>query len=106
MSRDIEHLTGIAKSEQNVDLRREAVRQLGNMRDDQAVATLVSIYGSESDRNIKSEILNALGNQGAVKQIIECARKETDADLKKVAIRRLSEMRSKEATDFLMEILK
>jgi len=105
-SRDIEHLTAIAKSEQNVDLRREAIRQLGNIRDDQTVANLVSIYGAQSDKEIKTEIINSLGNQGAAKQIIECARQESDPDLKKTAVRRLSEMRSKEATDFLMEILK
>jgi tetratricopeptide (TPR) repeat protein len=105
-SRDIEHLTAIAKSEQNVDLRREAIRQLGNIRDDQTVANLVSIYGAQSDKEIKTEILNSLGNQGAAKQIIECARQESDPELKKIAVRRLSEMRSKEATDFLMEILK
>ena len=105
-SRDIEHLTAIAKSEQNVDLRREAIRQLGNIRDDQTTASLVAIYGSQSDKEIKTEILNSLGNQGAAKQIIECARQESDPELKKIAVRRLSEMRSKEATDFLMEILK
>ena len=106
MSRDIDDLTKIAKSEQNLDLRREAIRQLGNIRDDQTTANLVSIYGTESDREIKTEILNSLRNQGAVKQIIECARKESDPEMKKNAVRILSEMRSKEATDFLMEILK
>jgi len=106
MSRDIEHLSSIAKSEQNVDLRREAIRQLGNIREDQTTATLVTLYGSESDRDIKREILSSLRNQGAAKQIIECARKESDPELKKEAVRMLSEMRSKEAMDFLMEILK
>jgi HEAT repeat protein len=106
MSRDIDHLNGIAKSEQNVELRREAIRQLGNIHDDQTTASLVAIYGSESDREIKSEILNSLRNQQAVKQIVECARKESDPELKKTAVRMLSEMRSKEATDYLMEILK
>lgn len=106
MSRDIDHLAGIAKSEQNADLRREAIHQLGNIRDDQASASLVAAYGSETDKNIKADIINSLGNQGSAKQIIECARKESDPELKKVAVRRLSEMRSKEATDFLMEILK
>jgi len=105
-SRDIDDLTKIARSEQNVELRREAIRQLGNIRDEQTTAALVTIYSAESDRDIKSEILNSLGNQQAAKQIIECARKESDPGLKKVAVRRLSEMRSKEATDFLMEILK
>ena len=106
MSRDTEHLTGIAKSERNVDLRREAVRQLGNIRDEQTAASLVAIYGTESDKNIKIEILNSLGNQGAVKQLIECARKESDPELKRAAVRRLSEMKSKEALDFMAELLK
>lgn len=106
MSRDIEHLAGIGKSEQNADLRREAIRQLGNIRDDQAVASLVSIYGSEADKDIKTEILNSLGNQGAVKQLIECARKESDPQLKRAAVRRLSQMNSKEALDYLAELLK
>ena len=106
MSRDIEDLTKIAKSEQNVELRREAIRQLGNLRDEQTTANLVAIYGTETDREIKNEILSSLRNQGAAKQIIDCARKESDPELKKTAIRMLSEMRSKDATDFLMEILK
>lgn len=105
-SRDIEHLAAIAKSEQNVELRREAIRELGNLRDDQTVAMLVTIYGTESDRDSKREILNSLRNQQAAKQIVDCARKENDPELKKEAVRMLSEMRSKEATDFLMEILK
>jgi TolA-binding protein len=106
VSRDLEHLAAIAKSEQNIDLRREAIRQLGVIRDDQAVASLVSIYGSESDRDIKSEILNSLANDGAVKQMIECARKEKDPELKKVAVQRLGQMKSKEALDFIEELLK
>jgi TolA-binding protein len=106
MSRDIDDLSKIARSEPNVDLRREAVRQLGNMRDDQGTSTLVSIYGSDSDKEIKTEILNSLRNQGAAKQIVECARKESDPEMKKTAVRILSEMHSKDATDFLMEILK
>jgi HEAT repeat protein len=105
-SRDIEHLSAIAKSEQNVDLRREAIRELGNIRDDQTVGLLVSIYGTESDRESKREILNSLRSQGAAKQIIECARKESDPELKRTAVRLLSEMHSKEALDYLMEILK
>ncbi len=106
MSRDVDHLAAIAKSEQNVDLRREAVRQLGNIREDRAVTNLVAIYGAESDRNIKSEILNSLANEGAIKPMIECARKEKDPELKRVALRRLGESKSKEAMDFIEELLK
>jgi tetratricopeptide (TPR) repeat protein len=105
-SRDEEHLAAIAKSEQNVELRREAIRQLGNLHDDQGTATLVALYGSETDREIKSEILNSLANQGSVKQLIDCARKESDPELKRTAVRRLGDMRSKEALDFIAELLK
>jgi HEAT repeat protein len=105
-SRDTEHLAAIAKSEQNVELRREAIRQLGNIREDQGLASLVSLYATESDRDTKREILRSLGNQGAVKQLIECARKEKDPELKRVAVQRLGEMKSKEALDFIEELLK
>jgi len=105
-SRDMEHLAAIAKSEQNAELRREAIRQLGNLHDDQGTATLVALYGSETDHEIKSEILNSLANQGSVKQLIDCARKESDPDLKRTAVRRLGEMHSKEALDFIADLLK
>jgi tetratricopeptide (TPR) repeat protein len=105
-SRDSEHLAAIAKSEQNVELRREAIRQLGNIREDQGLASLVSLYANESDRDTKREILRSLANQGAVKQLIECARKEKDPELKRVAVQRLGEMKSKEALDFIEELLK
>jgi TolA-binding protein len=106
ISRDVEHLAAIAKSEQNAELRREAIRQLGMTHDDQAVATLVSIYGSESDKDSKTEILNFLAAQGAVKQMIDCARKESDPEVKRFAVQRLGQMKSKEALDFIAELLK
>jgi len=106
ISRDVEHLAAIAKTEQNNDLRYEAIRQIGNMHDDQAVAILVSLYGAEKERSVKSEILNSLANANAIKQLIDCARKETDPELKVVVVRRLSGMKSKEAIDYLAELLK
>lgn len=106
ISRDAEHLTAIVKSEQNVELRRQAIRQLGSLRGNPGMETLVSIYGSESDRDSRREILNSLANQGAVKQLIECARKESDPELKKIAVERLAGNKSKEAMDFMAELLK
>ena len=52
------------------------------------------------------EILRTLGNAGAVKQLIECARKESDGELKRVAVQRLGQMKSKEALDYIAELLK
>jgi HEAT repeat protein len=66
---------------------------------------LVSLYGSETDRNVKERIINALFEQGSAKELVDVARKETDPELKKNAVHRLSNMKSKEATDFFMELL-
>ena len=105
-SRDADHLLAAAKSEQNTELREEAIRGLGIIRDDQATAGLVALYGPETDRNIKREIIHSLGNAGAAKQLIECARKESDPELKRAAVQRLAQMKSKEALDYIAELLK
>jgi tetratricopeptide (TPR) repeat protein len=105
-SHDIEHLAAAAKSEQDVELRAEAVRGLGVIRDDQAIASLVSLYGSESQKDIKREIIHSLANDGAAKQLIECARKESDPELKRTAVQRLGQMKTKEALDYIAELLK
>ena len=54
---------------------------------------------------MRNGILDALFSQSAVKQIVEVARKESDPELKRRAVQRLSNMKSKEAADFLMELL-
>ena len=94
-----------SKSEANADLRREAIRQLGMIRDETATNALVALYGSESDKAIKLEIINALSNKSAAKQLVEVVRKESDPELKKQAVQRMTTMKSKEATDYLMELL-
>jgi len=40
-----------------------------------------------------------------VKALVDLARKEADPDLKVFAVRQLSTMKSKEATDYLVELL-
>lgn len=104
MSRDVEHLAAAAKSEQNPDLRREAIRQMGMIRDDAATTALVSLY-SDSDKTVRAEILNALWMQGSAKQLVEAIRKESDPELKKEAVKKLTMMKSKEASDYLVELL-
>ena len=47
----------------------------------------------------------ALFIRGDAKPLIELARKESDPALKRRIVERLSIMRSKEATDFLIELL-
>ncbi len=98
-------LVEIAKTDKDTRLRAVAIKRLGTMRKDGSEEALASMYSSESDRNLKLEIINALFLQGAAKQLVDVTRAEKDPELKKTAVQKLAMMKSKEATDYLMELL-
>jgi len=50
-------------------------------------------------------VIQGLFVQGNAKALVDLARKETDPSVKKEIVGKLSVMGSKEATDYLMEIL-
>jgi HEAT repeat protein len=82
-------------------LRGQAVNQLGNA---QGQAELWSIYQKESNKELKLQILSALGNNGAYDRIIEVAKSEKDADIRNRAIRSLGNMRAERSGAALIEI--
>jgi HEAT repeat protein/TolA-binding protein len=98
-------LQEIIKQERDTKLRVEAIRRLGNDDNIQTGELLVGIYSSESDPALRKAVISALGGQNNGKALVELARKESDLQLKKSMIERLSNMHSKEANDYLMEIL-
>jgi HEAT repeat protein len=100
-----ERIEELARSEKDPDVRRDAIRTLGLMGRDRTGAVLVGLYNSESDAAAKKAALQGLFIQGNAAAIIEIARKERDPQLKKEAVSHLSRMDSKEATDFMLEIL-
>lgn len=104
-SGNAEKLIDLARNEKEANLRLEAIRQLGNVRREKSAEALVSLYGSETDKSVKLQVVRALSNQDSAKQMVDLARKETDPELKKEIVRRLANMRSKEAVDYLMELL-
>jgi len=55
---------------------------------------------------VKYSILDSLSGERNAKALVDLARKEKDPQMKKEIVRRLSGMQSKEATDYLMELLK
>ena len=106
LSRDLDKLIEIAKNEKDARLRGDAIRRLGLMRDTKAADTLSAMYGSETDKTTKAEILTALWQDGACKQLVDAIRNEKDPSLKADGVHRLGQMRScKEATDYLMELI-
>ncbi len=98
-------LAQAAQSEKDPELRRAAIRNLGLIHSDDSAKALQAIYGRETDRGLKEEVLNAYFLQGNAAALVAIARGEKDAELKKTAVSKLSLMHSKEATDYLMELL-
>jgi tetratricopeptide (TPR) repeat protein len=96
-------LFNLAKTEKDTELRAEAIRQLGAMR---ASDQLAQLYASESDQKVKENIIRSLRSANDAKAMVDIARKETNPELKKAIVSNLSTMKSKEATDYLMELLK
>jgi HEAT repeat protein len=98
-------LTEIAKSDTSPELRLLAVRNLGVMGSKRSADTLVEIYTSDKDPDVKKAVVNGLFVGGNADQLVALARKEQDPALKKDIVSKLSNMRSKVATDYLLEIL-
>jgi HEAT repeat protein len=98
-------LTEIAKTETNPELRLLAVRNLGVMGSKRNGDVLVDLYATEKDPEVKKAIINGLFVGGNAEQLVALARKEQDPSVKKDMITRLSNMHSKVATDYLLEIL-
>ena len=102
--RDAEHLLLVAKTEKTLEFRLEAIRYAGSAGG--AGDALVGIYGSDQDKQVKQTIVETLFAHGNAKALVDLARSEKDTEMKKTIVRYLSTMKGKEATDYLMEILK
>jgi HEAT repeat protein len=102
---DVTKMLEAAKSEKDPELRRAAVRNLGLVRSDESGKALATIYANETDRGIREEVLNAYFLQGNASAIVAIARAEKDPGLTKKAVEKLALMHSKEASDYMMEIL-
>jgi len=99
-----EKLAELARTEKNSELRGTAIRNLGLMGG-RAADSLVSIYQSDRDAGDRRAVIEGLFLQGNAKALVDLARKETDPALKRDAVEKLSLMHSKDATDYMMELL-
>jgi HEAT repeat protein len=101
----VDEITTLATKEPDADLRREAVQRLGLMGTKTA-PTLKAIYASARDAETKRAVVHAFFVQGNATALVEIARQEQDPSVKKDVVQMLSLMRSKEATDYMLELLK
>lgn len=98
-------LLEVARGEKDARLRRAAIHSLGLMGGEHTGAALVAMYGSESDPALRGEIVNALFIQGNAKAMVDLARKETNPEMRKTIVSKLSVMGSKDATEYMLELL-
>ena len=101
----VDALRAIASSEQDPDLRLKAIRNLGIAGGASVTPTLLSIYSKSSDRESKKAVLDALFLAGDAHDLVALARSENEPSTKRDIIGKLALMHSKEATDYMMEIL-
>ena len=95
----------LAKSEKDPDLRNTAVRNLGLMGGPKTGDALVEIYGTEKDPSVRKGVVNALFLQSNAIALVALARKESDAEMKKAIVQKLSMMQGKVVTDYMQELL-
>ena len=101
-----ERLIALSRTEQNPELRRSIVRNLGLLGSQRTGDTLVALYHGETDPGMRREALQGLFIQGNAAALVKLAREEKDPTWKKEIVSKLSVMNSKDGTEYLMELLK
>lgn len=101
VSGDRARVLAAATGETVPELRKEAVRQLGVMG---AHDELYTMYQRETTVEVKREILQAMFVGGNSTRLIELAKAEPNADLRRVAVRNLGLMRTSSTGAALVDI--
>ena len=100
-------LAAIARTEKDPDLQQQAIRNLGVTGRTEAAEALRSIYQADSSVETKKVVINALSiNPQNAAVLVALAKAEKNPELKTEIVRRLSTMRSQEARDYMVELLK
>jgi tetratricopeptide (TPR) repeat protein len=103
---DADKLIELAKSERDPELRKSAIHSLGMMKRTGVSEALTGIYASDASLDVKKAVVNALFIQGNAAGLVALARAEKNPEMKKDIVSKLSIMKSREATDYLLELLK
>jgi HEAT repeat protein len=107
--RVLDRLTTIAKSDEKLEVRAEAVRRVAGFRGDAVADRLFEVYDRTSDREIKLEILRRVAvtdgkDDQTLKRLAAIAKRDADAGIEREAIRRIGGFKGDEAIGALIEI--
>lgn len=98
-------LTEIAQSEQDPELRRKAIRNLGIAGGKLVAPVLVDTYEKNSDIETKRAAAQGLFLAGDAHDLVTLARAEKDLKMKEYLVQQLSQMHDQEASAYMLEIL-
>ena len=104
-AKGVEALGAIASSEQDPELRRKAIRNMGPSGGSAAIPILLAIYSKGGDEESKKAVIDALFVAGDAHDLVAMARSEKDPSARKNIVSKLAIMQSKEATDYMLELL-
>jgi HEAT repeat protein len=98
-------LTEIAAGEQDADLRRRAIRDLGIAGGMSVAPALLATYEKSSDVETKRAAAQGLFLAGDAHDLVALARAEKSTEMKQYLVQQLSLMHNQEATAYMLEIL-
>jgi hypothetical protein len=104
-SKGAEALGAVAANEQDSELRRHAIRNMGASGGSSAIPALLAIYSKSGDEESKKAAIDALFVAGDAHDLVGLARNEKNPAAKRDIVGKLAVMHSKEATDYMLEIL-
>ena len=100
-----EKLGDLARNEKNPELRIAAIKNLGLIGGERSSVILRSLYDSDQNIDVRHAVINALFLHGDAKTLVALGRAEKNPDLRKAIVTKLSIMNSKDAADFLLDII-
>jgi hypothetical protein len=98
-------LAEIVQTEKDPEVLDKAINTLGLVGGDESLVALTKVYNSQTDVSTKKKVINALFLHGAGKEMVALARKESNPELKRSLISKMSLINSPEISDYMMEIL-
>jgi len=102
---DLDSLARLARSEPNENLRKTAIRNIGLIGGQRSYDLLIQIWNTDPSPTAKEAVIEGMFIRGDAKTLIAFARKETDRSLKRDIVQRIALMQSKEARDYMQELL-
>ena len=103
---DVDGLSRIARSESDLELRKDAIRNVGMIGGARTHEILMEIWSApNASREEKEGVIEALFIRGDARTLIAFARKETDRQVKREIVERIALMHTKEAREYMQELL-